>query len=209
MTALLERPSQRRAQTPRRTVTWEEFLALPEGPPFYEYEDGELVKMTRPHGRHQEVIAALIAILRPFIMIHKLGRLWPEIGVNLPPRNRLYVPDLAFLKGENVNFYSEQEGRIYGPPDLAVEVLSPSTRNRDRTTKMQTYQQAGVPWYWLVEQDDLTIEEFELTERGYLANQLIAPGKPFQPTLFSGLTIDLVALMGETAPDLDEAESAE
>lgn len=53
------------------------------------------------------------------------------------------------------------------------------------------------------------IEEFELTERGYLARQLMAPGIPFQPTLFPGLTIDLAALMGETVPDLDEIEPEE
>ena len=73
---------------------------------------------------------------------------------------------------------------------------------------MRVYQQAGVLWYWLIEQADLTIEEFELTPRGYLANQLISPGTLFQPTLFPGLTIDLAELMGEEITDL-ENESEE
>ena len=42
-----------------------------------------------------------------------------------------------------------------------------------------------------------------------LARQLIAPGVPFQPTLFPDLTIDLATLMGETVTDLDETEPEE
>lgn len=209
MTALLERPLQRKALQKEEKLAWEEYLALPEGPPYHEYEAGMLIEMVRPHGRHQEIIAALIAVLYPFIMRHKLGRLWPEIAVNLAATTRMYVPDLVFLSADNMHLYAEREGRIYGTPDLVVEILSPSTRSRDRTDKMQAYQQAGVAWYWLVEQDDLTIEEFELTPRGYLANQLIAPGAPFQPTLFPDLTIDLIELMGETVSDLEDTESTE
>ncbi len=44
-----------------------------------------------------------------------------------------------------------------GVPDLAVEITSPSTERRDLTTKLRTYQEVGVPWYWLVDPDELII----------------------------------------------------
>ncbi len=209
MTVLLERSIPRTPQQPRRNVTWEEYLALPEGPPYYEFEDGELIMMTRPHGRHQKILMRLVGVLDTHIVADGLGSIWMEIVVQFPHHARGYIPDLVYLVSEHLDRFWERDGRIHGTPDLVVEILSPSTRRRDRTQKMQVYQQAGVPWYWLVEQDDLTIEEFELTARGYLANQLIPPGVPFQPTLFPGLTIDLAALMGETVTDLDAVESEE
>lgn len=209
MTALLERPIQRRPPAPMQRITWAEYLALPEGPPYYEFEDGVLIMMTRPHGRHQKILMRLAGVLDHHIELQQIGSIWIEILVKFPHHARGYIPDLVYLASEHLAQFWERDGQIHGTPDMIVEVLSPSTRGRDRTQKMQTYQRAGVPWYWLIEQDDLTIEEFELTERGYLARQLIAPGLPFQPTLFPDLTIDLAALMGETVTDSNETEADE
>jgi Uma2 family endonuclease len=189
------------AKSPRETnghprMTLEEFLALPEGPPYYEFEEGTLIPMPRPHARHQRILLALAAFLWSHIETRKLGQVWPEVEVILPQRTRAYVPDLVFLAAEHL-VRLQADGRIHGAPNLVVEVLSPSTRMRDRSTKLKAYRQAGVPWYWLIEPDALTIEELELTERGYLVAQTIPPGQAFVPALFPGLTIDLAALIDE------------
>lgn len=52
----------------------------------------------------------------------------------------------------------------------------------------------------------ITWEEYLALPEG---SPYMAPGLPFQPTLFPGLTIDLAALMGETITDLDETELEE
>lgn len=173
-----------------------EFLALPEAPPRYEFEEGTLIPMPQPHSRHQQILTVLLVTLWSYIRPRRLGRVWPEIDVMLPGEQRVYVPDLVYLRAEHLDRHHEDDGRIHGAPDLVVEILSPSTRLRDRTTKREAYQQAGVPWYWLVDQDDLTIEELELTPRGYLLAQVVAPGQPFHPPLFPELSMDLAALMG-------------
>lgn len=189
-------------------MTLHEFFDLPEGPPDYELEEGRLVAMPRPHERHQEILASLIAAIRPYLIGQKLGRIWPEVEVVLPDETYVYAPDLAYLSDEHLDRRSKTTGRIHGAPDLVVEILSPSTRRRDRSTKMKVYRTAGVPWYWLVEQDDLTIEELELTERGYLVAQTITAGHTFTPALFPELTIDLAALMGEiVTPEEDEEDA--
>jgi Uma2 family endonuclease len=178
-------------------LTLDDFFALPEGPPYFELEAGALVTMPRPHERHQMILAALIAVLWPHITSRKLGRIWPEIEVILPDQSDVYVPDLVFLARDKLAYLGE-DGRIHGAPDLVVEILSPGTRKRDRTHKMQVYRQAGVRWYWLADQDDLTIEEFILNTRGYQIRQVAPPGEVFKPALFPEIQLNLIDVLNES-----------
>ena len=200
-------PTEKQAPQAGQHTTLEEFFAIPEGPPYYEFEEGELIPMVKPHGRHQEVVLVLGAALRSQVVPGKLGRVWPEIEVRLPGQARVYAPDLVFLSTDHLDRYSDTDGRIHGAPDLAVEILSPGTERRDRTTKLRAYQQAEVPWYWLVRPDDLWIEEYRLTPEGYVLAQAVPPGEAFTPGLFLGLSIDLAALMGETVKGESEESS--
>ncbi|MBI3363116.1 MAG: Uma2 family endonuclease [Chloroflexi bacterium] len=179
-------------------LTLADYHALPEGPPFYEFEDGELIPMNRPTANHQVTIGVLFSVIHSHATAKSLGRIWPEVEVDLAPR-RGYVPDLAFLATDHLDRLTP-EGLIAGAPDLVVEILSPSTAGRDRGTKFRAYQEAGVPWLWLVDSDDLLIEEYRLTPDGYLRAQTIGPGEAFQPGLFPGLTINLTELLGRPAP---------
>ncbi|MCL4861614.1 MAG: Uma2 family endonuclease [Caldilineaceae bacterium] len=177
-------------------IALDKFLALPKGPPYYEFEEGILIPMPRPHARHQLIVAALIAVIWPHTMQRRLGRIWPEIEVVLPGRRRVYVPDLVYLTTAHLGRV-QADGRLHGAPDLVAAILSPSTRMRDRSTKLQAYHQAGARWYWLIEPEDLTIEELEWTERGYLVAQTVAPGQLFTPAIFPDLALDLPTLIGE------------
>ncbi|MEK7327074.1 MAG: Uma2 family endonuclease [Chloroflexota bacterium] len=184
---------------PPERITLEEFWRIPEGPPNFEFEDGELIAMVSPHGKHQEIVLQLGGALSAHVRRAKLGKVWPEIDVYLPSVNRVYIPDLVYLSADKLGLFTEPDGKIHGTPDLVVELLSPSTKRRDRTTKQNAYQKAGVPWYWIVDVDDLTIEELKLTPEGYLIAQSVARGHKFLPGLFPGLEIDLVELLGEEA----------
>ncbi|HSF39979.1 MAG TPA: Uma2 family endonuclease, partial [Thermoanaerobaculia bacterium] len=53
-----------------------------------------------------------------------------------------------------------------GVPDLAIEVLSPSTRHVDRGAKKEAYRDASIPEYWLVDPRMRTIEVYRLSESG-------------------------------------------
>lgn len=110
-------------QPVRRKISLEEFRALPEGPPYYELERGELILTPLPHGRHQEVLAELLLVLRPYVKAQKLGRVWPEIKVELA-EDLSYGPDLVYLSNEHLDRYDEDEGLVRGSPDLVVEIVS-------------------------------------------------------------------------------------
>ncbi|MCD7954366.1 MAG: Uma2 family endonuclease, partial [Lachnospiraceae bacterium] len=58
------------------------------------------------------------------------------------------------------------KGRVYGAPDLVVEILSPSTMRRDRSLKLTKYKRAGVREYWMIDPDykKVYVYDFEKSE---------------------------------------------
>lgn len=58
------------------------------------------------------------------------------------------------------------EHAVVGPPDLVVEILSPTSVKRDRTMKLRTYAQFGVPEYWIVDPLHVTVEQYSLVQAG-------------------------------------------
>jgi Uma2 family endonuclease len=187
-----------------RRWTIAEYLRLPEGPPYYEFEDGELIEMVRPRGKHQEIIGRLFAALDTYLRQERLGKVWPEVVVLLTPRH-VYVPDLSFLLTEHLDRFADDVA-IEGPPDLVVEVISPSTASRDKARKLRVYHAAGVPWYWLVETESLLITEHRHTPDGYLVNQIVPPDEPFAPALFPGLSINMAELLGLSGTEEESNE---
>jgi len=178
----------------QRLWTPEEYRRLPEGPPYYELEEGELIEMVRPRGKHQIIIGELYALLSGFLRQERLGKVWPEVAVFLTPRH-VYIPDLSFLLTEHLDRFGDDVA-IQGPPDLAVEVMSPSTASRDKAQKLRAYHKAGVAWYWLIETESLLITEYHHTPDGYLVSQIVPPDDVFSPALFPGLSIRMLDLTG-------------
>lgn len=168
---------------------------MPEGPPYYELEDGELIEWPLRSRSHQTIVGALCSVLSDYLSDNPIGDFWPGVEVDLTPM-RTYIPDLSFLLTANLPRFADDIA-IQGPPDLVVEVISPSTAARDRSQKLRAYYQAGVPWYWLVEGDTLLITEYRHTADGYLVNQTPAATDEFAPVLFPGLTFRMADWFGE------------
>jgi Uma2 family endonuclease len=183
----------------QRLWTQAEYRRLPEGPPYYELEDGKLIEMVRPRGRHQLLLGRLFSVLDSHLATERLGAIYPEVAVYLTPRH-VYIPDLSFLLTEHLDRFADDIA-IQGPPDLVVEVMSPSTASRDKAQKFRAYHKAGVPWYWLVETESLLVTEFHHTPDGYLVSQIVPPDDVFSPTLFPGLSLRLAELAGVAADE--------
>ncbi len=58
-------------------------------------------------------------------------------------------PDLLVVLAPRGSFLTKRT--VAGPPDLIVEILSTSTRRKDRELKLNLYQRAGVDEYWIVD----------------------------------------------------------
>jgi Uma2 family endonuclease len=186
------------ATTGAQRITLEEFRALPEGPPYYEYEEGALILVASYTAEHQDIVGVLSHVLRQFVRQHHLGRVVMEVDVYLPD-GRGYIPDLAYLAAEHLHLLNPTDRKIHGSPDLVVEVTS-SMPARDRVHKFRVYYANGVPWYWIIDSNTLAIEEYHATPQGYLRMANVAAGEEFRPQLFPGLAIDLVNLLGAQPP---------
>jgi len=184
------------SEAKRPHLTLAEFYQLPEGPPFYEYEEGALIDMNRPAPRHQRILLKLGGMLSDHVETHTLGRIYPEVNVELLGR-RVYTPDLTFIGRDEVPEV-DAEDVVRVVPILVVEISSPSTVSRDHFVKLNTYAEAGIAWYWIVDPETLRLLEYHLTEPGhYTVRAVIERNQVFQPGLFPGLAIHLAALLGE------------
>jgi Uma2 family endonuclease len=186
------------ATTGVQRMTLEEFRALPEGPPYYEYEEGELILVAPPTPEHQDIVGVLSHVLRQFVRQHQLGRVVMEVDVFLPD-GRGYIPDLTYLAAEHLHLLNPTDRKIHGSPDLVVEVTS-STPAHDRVHKFRVYYGNGVPWYWIIDSNTLAIEEYHATLQGYLRTASVAAGEEFRPQLLPNLVINLAALLGVEPP---------
>ena len=73
-------------------------------------------------------------------------------------------PDLVFGAPDQLDILTEQN--IQGTPALVIEILSPSTRTRDREVKGRLYARAGVREYWLVDPDLNAVTVYRRTDDG-------------------------------------------
>jgi Uma2 family endonuclease len=73
-------------------------------------------------------------------------------------------PDLLFVRSENIDRI--QETFLDGPADLAIEVISLESRERDRGAKFYEYEQGGVLEYWLIDPIRKQFEFYRLDETG-------------------------------------------
>lgn len=78
-------------------------------------------------------------------------------------------PDLVILRCDRLHLVTERG--IEGPPDIVVEILSPSSRVIDRRVKPRTYARYGVPEYGIVDGEVGQIEQHRLGPEGYQLEQ--------------------------------------
>lgn len=122
----------------------------------YEVIDGELFVTPAPSWRHQRAVRELLLILAPYLRTHEIGdAMIAPADVVFGPRNTT-EPDLFVVP--LVNGVAPESWFAVGRLLLVVEVISPSTRETDRTSKRTLYARKNVPEYWIVDTDARTIE---------------------------------------------------
>jgi len=178
-------------------LTWDEFLALPEEPQYKHAElvDGEVV-VDPANWLHQRIVTRAVFAIESWI---RDGT--DRGGVTMDPPvkirdNRGYLPDVAWYR-EGRNRPRQGQPYLEGAPDLAIEVLSPTTRAIDLVRKRADYARVGVRELWLVDPDGpaaLVLRSVDGPEF-VLAEELDADGVLTSPML-PGLTIRVGGLLG-------------
>ncbi len=148
-------------------LTYRDLRAMPNDGKRYELIEGEVYMTPSPSWRHQEIVGNLYVALRTFVVAGNLGKVsLAPLDVVFDDRNAVQ-PDLLFVRKEREGLI--RKANVQGPPDLVIEVLSPSTASFDRETKLQVYARAGVPEIWYIDPEKETVEVLNLAaDRRYL-----------------------------------------
>ena len=138
--------------------TYEDYLNIP-GDDRYELIDGEFILVSAPDTGHQTVEIRLGSRMYFFVEEdNDLGRVYTapfEVVLTDPKGINIIQPDIIFVSKEREHIITP--ANIQGAPDLIVEILSPSTGRRDRTTKRDLYARHGVEEYWIADPEAQTV----------------------------------------------------
>ena len=179
---------------PKVKFTVADYLDTPEGAA-YQLLDGELIVAAAPSNKHQTILLTLAASLRSFIRSSDWGKVWIAPFDVVLSDHDVVQPDLLFVSHSRDAIITA--ANLQGAPDLAVEVLSPSTEGHDRGYKRELYARHGVREYWLVDPDLETIEVLTPGNGGFIRYALYNRRETLTSPLLPGLAVDLAAVFGE------------
>lgn len=166
--------------------THADLLALPEDNKRREIIDGELYVTPSPKLNHQDILLNLASAFRSYLKSHPVGRVFmAPLDVILSDYDVLQ-PDLLFVRNERKEILKDW---VRGAPDLAVEILSPSTAARDRGIKLKAYARFGVKEYWIVDPEGQTIELYRLAPEGYELTRTFRHEEGFSSPLLPGFAL--------------------
>jgi Uma2 family endonuclease len=159
-------------------LTYRDILALPDDLLRHELIDGEHIVSPAPNVAHQRVVGNLYFHLRIYLERHPVGvALLSPFDVLLSEHD-MVEPDLIYFSNDSKR-RQLNEKRLVGPPDLAVEVLSPSTRRLDETRKLLLYESFCVAEYWLIDPDEEAVRVYRMKGKSLvLADRLPRSGAP-------------------------------
>ncbi len=173
-------------------MTAEEFMSQPETLERVELIDGEVVMSPSPIDPHQDAVLAAAALLKQAAP-HGKTKIAP-LDVYIDGIN-VVQPDVFWISDSNTTCILVDNKYWHGAPDLVIEVLSPSTAERDYGVKFELYQQHGVREYWVMDVTALFVQIFRL-ENGKFARQgVFGLGKTFTSPILGDFAIDVTRLL--------------
>lgn len=172
-----------------RPFTVKDYERLPDDGVRYEILDGVLVMTPAPSTEHQRISKRLHSILYQAIELTGRGEVfYAPFDVELD-RTNLVEPDLVVILADHLDRLTPK--RMVGPPDLVVEILSPSTASRDRGDKLAIYAKFGVRHYWIVDPVRRKLHEHVLEGESYRVVCTASDGEVLRPRAFPEVAIDL------------------
>lgn len=181
-------------------MTYEEFLVWADST-HAEWVDGEVIAMSPPSEKHQNLSGFLTALLRHFVEAKQLGAiLCAPFQMKLTTRPAGREPDLLFIAEEHLDRLKNTY--LDGPADMAVEIISPESRAHDRGEKFYEYEQAGVREYWLIDPVRKQAEFYRLGDDDIYQPVTVGEDGIFRSAVLSGLMLKVDWLWQEPLPML-------
>jgi Uma2 family endonuclease len=127
----------------------------------FEIIDGELIVSRRPHLHHSEIILTLGSLLRP--AVRALGGkvlAEPDIVWGEEAEDNV-VPDVAVVLPDRLHLATG--AALSGTPNIAIEVVSDSSRTTDYIQKRYLYERTGAQEYWIVDRFERRVDVWQFS----------------------------------------------
>jgi Uma2 family endonuclease len=170
-------------------ITRYDYEQMPEGPPYFQVIEGELVMSPSPNTFHQHIILNLAVICRRHFETQPVGEVFlAPLDVFLSEIN-IFQPDLLLISRERLSLLTKQG--IEGAPDVVVEILSAGTARYDRSVKRKVYARTGVQELWLVDPETKQMQVYRFAENADTPVETLSAKGIYKCSLFPGLVIEM------------------
>ena len=160
------------------TMTLAEFLE--NDVPGYEYAQGELIPMSPATKRHGKISVSIIRYLDRYVYENGLGEVYTAETI-FQVGERVMKPDVAFVSTDRLDVDEDKSFPI--PPDLAIEVVSPTDVQYRIVRKAFDYLSAGTRLVWVLDPVAKTVTVYRskidmelLTSEAMLTGADVVPG---------------------------------
>ncbi|MXY47415.1 MAG: Uma2 family endonuclease [Chloroflexi bacterium] len=173
-------------QRSRLKFTYEDYKQTPDDTR-YELLDGELILVPAPRLTHQRTSRTIFRQIDSFVTERDLGEVFYAPADVVLSDFTVVQPDILFVSKERSHIITDDN--IRGAPDLVVEILSPTTARRDRTTKRDLYEQHGVPEYWQADYDAKNVQMLTPVDGEYKVAGIYGEGQTVVSPLLPNLRL--------------------
>ena len=180
-------------------LSYRDWLELPEDDRRLELWNGALIESPSSDDRHHDIQAQLGFELMVAVRQHPKARLFYNLDVRLS-NYTVVEPDIIVFTGAAGGKRTQRA--IVGPPDLVVEIVSPSSRGRDFIQKSALYTEVGVPEYWLIDPDAQQLIIGRLRDGKY-EREIVTEG-PVTCEALGGAMIEISAIATSEVEDFED-----
>ena len=193
------------AYTAAAKTSYEQYLEIvnnEENERKYELIYGKVYMQASPRYEHQKIARELLVQFHSWFRDSPCEPLAAPLDVRLSGEAETFEenpnvvqPDILVLcDTEKV----DEKGTYHGVPSLLVEILSPSTKERDLVLKLGLYQTSGIGEYWLIDPDRQMCILYSFEKRKLKDHQIVLSGGTISSLRFAGLAVDMATLFPES-----------
>jgi Uma2 family endonuclease len=168
-------------------LTYADYVLFPDDGLRHEIIEGDHYVTPAPVTRHQRISRELLYLLHRHLKAHPSGEVFAAPFDVILSDTNVFVPDLVYISNARAHLLTEKN--LQGSPDIAIEILSPGTKHRDRGLKLKVYERLQVEEYWLVDPDLDVVNVYRRGRGGFDRPKTYGRSETMTTPLVPGLEI--------------------
>ncbi len=172
----------------KKKYTVDDYMLLEEGAPFQLIEN-ELIMSPSPTPIHQFIVARISRSILNFLEDRDLGGYTAGTVDVVFDKNNVFQPDFVYVSEERRA--AIVKNHLEGPPDMVIEILSPSNARYDLSQKKEIYEKYGVKEYIIFDPIAKNADLYVLKDSRYYLHQKAQKNELLHSVILPGFSFDL------------------